>query len=391
MPSFLFMPDSFKGTLSAVRICLILADCAREIFPHAVISSIPAADGGEGSCAAFLLAAGSDGEIKTSTVSGPHGCSGSALQSSCIRTSWVLFNQGQTAMIEMASCAGLPLAGLNPNPKLTTTYGVGELIDEALNTGRVKEIILGLGGSATNDGGCGMAAALGVRFLDKEGQSFVPTGGTLSKIEHIDLSSLNPRLKSVKVSAMCDIDNPLYGPNGAAYIFGPQKGADPAMVKELDAGLRHLAEVIKRDVGMEVSDIPGAGAAGGMGAGCLAFLSAELKPGINCLLDAVHFEEAAKKADCIITGEGLLDGQSLQGKVVLGIARRAKAVGCPVVALVGGVKDDEITPAYKEGLNAVFTINRLPVDFAVAKAKSEQNLRAAALNLFALMKLSGLK
>ncbi|MBO8415496.1 MAG: glycerate kinase [Proteobacteria bacterium] len=386
MPAFLFMPDSFKGTLSALKICQILEDCAQQIFPQALTRSIPAADGGEGSCEAFLLAAGSDGERRVSTVCGPYGRSAPP-----VSAQWALFNQGQSAMIETASCAGLPLAGPRPNPKLTTTYGVGELIAKALDTGTVKEIILGLGGSATNDGGCGMAAALGVRFSDHAGRSFVPTGGTLRQIEHIDLSGIDQRLLQVQVSAMCDIDNPLYGPNGAACIFGPQKGADAQMVQELDAGLRHLACVIERELGLQVSDIPGAGAAGGLGAGCIAFLHAGLKPGIDCLLDAVQFEQAARKASCIITGEGCLDGQSLQGKVVLGIARRAKAAGCPVVALVGGVRDEEIAPAYQEGLNAVFTINRLPLDFEKSRERSAQNLRAAALDLFALMKLCGLK
>lgn len=377
---FLFMPDSFKGSLSATQICQILQDCAQRIFPDAVCSRIPIADGGEGTVDCFLQVSG--GVRVKVRAAGP------LMEPQ--ESFYGLIHDGRTAVIEMAACAGLPLAEGHKDPARATTYGVGELISAALSQnlkGREADhIILGLGGSATTDGGCGMAAALGVRFYNAAGETFVPTGGTLKDIARIDASAIDPRFKQVRITAMCDIDNPLYGPDGAAYVFGPQKGADPALVKELDAGLQHLAAVILRDLKLDVSQVPGAGAAGGMGAGCLAFLGAQLQSGIDTVLEAADFEHAAELADYIITGEGRIDGQSLQGKAVIGIARRAQAFGKPVIALVGGAVDSELAPAWEQGLTAVFTINRLPQDLALSKAHSAENLAAAAENLFRLIK-----
>lgn len=292
--------------------------------------------------------------------------------------------ESSTAVIEMASCAGLPLVENQKDPLGTTTYGVGELLLEAANHGATK-IILGLGGSCTTDGGCGAAAACGVKFYDKAGSSFIPTGGTLSQIEHIDTSGLNPAIKMLDIVAMCDIENPMYGPEGAAYVFGPQKGASENEVKLLDEGLMHLANVIKKNLRADVAAIPGTGAAGAMGAGMIAFFGAQLQMGIETVLDTVHFSEIVKDADLVITGEGKLDGQSLRGKVVIGVAKRAQDAGIPVIALVGGVESD-ISDAYKKGVTAIFPINRLPEDFSISKEKSAENLAATAQDVLRLVR-----
>ena len=374
---FVLIPDSFKGTLSSSKICSILKDEIIRIFPDSDVVSIPVADGGEGTVAAFLESVG--GTLVPVTVKGPF--------FEDVSCSYGILKDGSTAVIEMASCAGLPMVEGRKNPLKTTTYGVGEQILDAAGRG-IKKIIVGLGGSCTNDAACGLAAALGIKFYDKDGQSFVPTGGTLSRIERIDYDALNPVLRGVEIVTMCDITNPMYGPFGAAYVFGPQKGADAAMVKELDDGLRHLGALLDSHAGYPVSTASGAGAAGAMGAGMLAFLDSKLLPGIQVVLDIVHFDSLISDADYIFTGEGLLDGQSLCGKVVSGIAGRAKLQDKPVIAIVGGVKDPEIQGAYKQGVISVFTINRLPQDLSVSQAFSAENLRHTAADILRLIKVS---
>ena len=240
--------------------------------------------------------------------------------------------------------------------------------------------MLGLGGSATNDGGCGAAAALGVRFLRADGSAFVPTGGTLGEIAHISMDGVNPALREAEIAVMCDIDNPLCGPAGASAVFGPQKGADAEMVARLDGGLRHLAGVIRADLGMDVLDLPGGGAAGGMGAGAVAFLGGRLQMGIETVLDLTGFDARAADADLIFTGEGRLDGQSLRGKVVIGVARRAKRLGVPVIAFVGA-SERELAAVYEEGVAGVFPINPEPRPFEEVKGESAENLRFTARNL----------
>jgi len=371
---FVLIPDSFKGTLSSSQICSILKKEIVKFFPDSDVISIPVADGGEGTVAAFLEAVG--GTSVPVTVKGPF--------FEDISCSYGILKDGTTAVIEMASCAGLPMVEGRKNPLKTTTYGVGEQILDAARRG-IKKIIVGLGGSCTNDAACGLAAALGTKFYDKNGQSFVPTGGTLSSIERIDYSTRSPLLSGIEMQAMCDITNPMYGPTGAAYVFGPQKGADAAMVQELDAGLRHLGALLDRDTGYPVSTASGAGAAGAMGAGMLAFLGSKLLPGIQVVLDIVHFDSLISDADYIFTGEGLLDGQSLCGKVVSGIAGRAKLQDKPVIAIVGGVKDTEIQDAYTQGVISVFTINRLPQDLSVSQAFSAENLRHTAADILRLI------
>ena len=368
------IPDSFKGTLSSMRICELMAECVTRVFPGCEVRSIPVADGGEGSVDAFLAAAG--GERVEAEVTGPW-------FESC-RAHYGLLEGGTTAVLEMASAAGLPMVGERRDPSGTTTYGVGELLLDAAERGAGR-LILGLGGSATNDGGCGAAAAAGVRFFDAAGRSFVPTGGTLADIARIDVSGLSPALRGVEITAMCDIDNPMFGENGAAYVFGPQKGADPEMVERLDAGLRHLAAVMLRDTGADVAKLPGAGAAGAMGAGMAAFFGAVLRPGIDTVLDTVGFDATAADADVIFTGVGRLDSQSLRGKVVIGVARRAAALGKPVIAVVGGA-DYGAEAAWSEGVTAIFPINRLPQDYSILKGRSEENLRFTFENILRTLK-----
>ncbi len=371
---FVLIPDSFKGTLSSTQICNIVKERVEAYFPQSEIVSIPVADGGEGSVDAFITAVG--GEKITVIVKNPY--------FEDMESYYGLIDEGRTAVIEMASCAGLPLVENRKNPKLTTTYGVGQLIVAAAESG-VEKIIVGLGGSCTNDGGCGAAAAAGVKFFDRDGKEFIPTGGTTADISFIDLSGRNKVLDGIEIVTMCDIDNPMYGPSGAAHVFGPQKGADEAMVAELDAGIRNLSQVILNTTGQDINEIPGTGAAGAMGAGMIAFFGSKLQMGIQTVLDTVKFNDIIRDADYIVTGEGKLDSQSLRGKVVIGIAERAKKQEKNVIAIVGGADDAEIAEAYDRGVTAVFPINRLPQDFSVSRYHSEENLTYTADNIIRLL------
>lgn len=369
MEKVILMPDSFKGTMSSGEVCNIMEKSVLTHFPDTEIIKIPVADGGEGSVDCFLQALG--GEKKTANVSGVFG--------DRIESFYGLIKDGKTAVIEMASCAGLPLAGDNLDPFAATTYGVGELMLAAADDG-VDEIIIGLGGSATNDGGCGTAAAVGVKFYNESGEEFIPTGGTLTDIDKIDISNLDKRIGQIQITVMCDIDNPMYGENGAAYIFAPQKGADPEDVKLLDKGLRHLSDIIKRDIQMDVSELPGGGAAGAMGAGMYAFIGAKLKMGIDTVLDTVEFEKNLDGADIVFTGEGKIDGQSVRGKVIAGISKRASVKNVPVVAVVGAIGGD-CGVIYQMGLSAVFSINTSAVDFSISKDHSKENLMITMDNI----------
>lgn len=368
MKKFILIPDSFKGTMSSAEICKIMAKELQNSYPDSNIISIPVADGGEGSVDAFLSAVG--GKRVDVTVKGPY------MQD--MQAFYGILEDG-TAVIEMASCAGLPLVEDNKNPEKTTTYGVGQLILHAVKSG-CKKIIVGLGGSCTNDAGAGAAAACGVKFYNAEDKEFIPTGGTLKDVKRIDVSGFYQELKNVEIITMCDIDNPFYGPNGAAYVFAPQKGANPDMVVSLDNGLKHFAEVIKNQLDIDVSNIPGSGAAGGMGGGMVAFFNSRLQMGIETVLDTVNFDTIAKDADMIFTGEGKIDSQSIRGKVVIGVARRAKVLNVPVVAIVGDIGDN-IEPAYDEGVSAIFSINRVAVDFKLARTRSKSDLALTMNNL----------
>lgn len=361
MNKILVISDSFKGSLTSSQVAQTATECIRRFYPDCRVEGLPVADGGEGTVECFVEAVG--GEKVCVSVTGPWGEKADAAYARI----------GDTAVVEMAAAAGLPMAGERLDPSRTTTYGVGELIRHAVEHG-AKKLILGLGGSATNDGGCGCAAALGVRFYDAEGAAFCPVGGTLHRIGRIDVSAAAELLHGVSVEVMCDIDNPLCGPRGAAAVFGPQKGADKAMVQSLDEGLRHLAKAVSQQFGKSVSDLPGAGAAGGFGAGAVAFLGAVLRPGIEVVLDMVDFDRRLNGCSLVITGEGRIDGQSLGGKVPVGVARRAKAKGVPVVAIVG-VVGEGVEAVYREGITAVFPTNRQALPFAEVRGRGVENYR----------------
>lgn len=369
MNKYILIPDSFKGTMSSETICGIMEKAIRKFEPEAQIVSIPVADGGEGSVDAFLTALG--GEKMPAVVTGPLGRP--------VPSFWGKMEQGKTAVIEMAAAAGLPQVGDTPDPAGATTYGVGELMRAALDEGCTK-IILGLGGSATTDGGCGMASALGAVFTDEQGKAFIPAGGTLDRICRVDLSGLDPRLSSVEIIAMCDIDNPLYGPEGAAFVFGPQKGADSEMVQLLDRGLRHLADVMQSQYGCTEEETAGAGAAGGLGYGMRAFLGARLQMGIETVLDTVRFDETVQGARLVFSGEGKIDSQSVRGKVVIGVARRTQKAGVPLIAVVGDIGDG-IEEAYERGVSAIFSINRVAVPYQQARVRAAEDLRLTVENI----------
>lgn len=374
MKKVIIIPDSFKGTLSAKQICRILKEKVHQQFPACEVVTVPVADGGEGSVDCFLEALG--GRKETVQVHGPY--------MELMEAEYGILSDG-TAVVEMASCAGLPLVEDRKNPKKTTTYGVGELILAAAKAGS-ERIITGLGGSCTNDGGCGMAAALGIRFYDAQDREFVPTGGTLKEIRRIDMSRREKLLDQIELLAMCDITNPLTGPEGAAHVFSPQKGADEGMIQELEAGMVHYASILEQTVQIpKIRELPGGGAAGGMGTGMAALLGAKLIPGIQAVLDTVQIDALAEHADLILTGEGKIDSQSIHGKVLSGIARRGKALGIPVVAIAGGIDREALPELYRDGLTAAFSINQLPEDFSVSRGKSMENLETEMENLLRLI------
>lgn len=361
-------PDSFKGTLSAREVADCIEDGVLSVLPDATVIKLPIADGGEGTCDVLGV------RREYVTVSGPYNAPTEAYIG-------FLGDGFERAVIEMALCAGLPLVGDNKNPERTTTYGVGEMIGHALDMG-AKEILLCLGGSATNDCGCGMAAALGAVFTDKNGKRFVPTGGTLCDIAHIELSGMDARLGSTKITAMCDVKNPLYGKNGAAYVYAPQKGADEECVRRLDTGLRNFADACLSALGVDVSCIEGGGAAGGMGAGVIALLGGRLVRGISAVLDVCRFDELLSDCDLVISGEGRFDSQSLCGKVIDGIGEHMMDIDIPFVALCGSV-DREMRDIGR--LDAVFSIQTEPLPYCEAVTHTRAGIRFAAQNICSLL------
>jgi glycerate kinase len=325
MKKCILVPDSFKGTMSSLEVSAIMRTNIIEFFPDCHIVVIPVADGGEGTVDCFLKALG--GEKIHLATRGPFG----------ERVASFYGVVGELAVIEMAASAGYALAKGKQDPLNATTYGVGELIEDAINR-HCTRIVLGLGGSCTNDAGAGMVVALGGRFYDQDGNVFLPVGKNLGDVASIDLAAVRERLEGIELAAMCDIDNPLFGLDGAAYVFAPQKGATPADVAVLDDQLRRLSRTIVQSLGLNVADLKGGGAAGGMGAGVNAFLGGQLKRGIDTVLDLVGFEGHLPGCDYVFTGEGKLDQQSLAGKVVVGVGNRAKAMGVPVIAVVGAME-----------------------------------------------------
>ncbi|WP_378954378.1 glycerate kinase [Pelosinus sp. sgz500959] len=320
-------PDSFKGSVSAVGTANAMEKGIKEVFPDAEVIKLPIADGGEGTVEALVTA--TNGQVIYQKVVGPLGDS--------IEAYWGILGDGETAVIEMAAASGLPLVPKEmKNPRITTTYGTGELIKAALDKGLGK-IIIGIGGSATNDGGCGMAQALGVKFLNKDGQELTYGGAALAQLDHVDLSSLDVRLAETTIMVACDVDNPLCGPKGATAVYGPQKGATPEMVTELDAALKNFASKVQKVTGKDVAECPGAGAAGGLGAGLLFFTNAKLRPGVEIVLTTTGFESLVKTAQLVITGEGRTDFQTAFGKAPVGVAKLAKKYNIPTLCIAGGL------------------------------------------------------
>lgn len=363
-------PDSFKGNLSSIQVAGYIAAGIRKADPQAEIIEIPVADGGEGSVEALVTAAG--GKILTARVTGPLG--------NPVDSFWGLLADGQTAVIEMAAAAGLHLVPRDQrNPMLTTTRGVGELILEALNH-EVERIIMCIGGSSTNDAGTGMIQALGGLFLDSDRAVLGDGGQILSQIAQLDLSSLDQRLKKIKFITACDVQNPLFGLTGAAHIYAPQKGADAATVQALDKGLENFAQISQRNLGIDVAEMPGAGAAGGLGFALLAFLQSKMLPGIEVVMDAVDFDHVIRGADLLITGEGRTDGQTAFGKVPVGLAGVAARHGVPVICLSGGLADN-YEAIYDLGVTAAFSnvLDAMPLGEAMARSGDMLTKSAYAL------------
>ena len=366
--------DSFKGSVSSAQAEAAVAEGVRRVWPDAQVATLPLADGGEGTLDAV---AACGGELVTCEVAGPLG--------ERVPARMLVDVERESAVIEMAEAAGIGYSPCTESSALAaSTYGVGELMLHAVRAG-AKTIYIGLGGSATNDGGCGAAAAMGVRFRNAAGEEFVPVGATIPEIAAVDCSETERLLAGISVEVMCDIDNPMCGDRGAAAVFGPQKGADGAMVQRLDAALDHLAKILARDLKQSVADLPGAGAAGGFGGGAAAFFGAALRPGIEVVLDLVRFDEQLKDCNLVITGEGRMDGQSLGGKVPVGVSRRAKQKGVPVVAIVG-IAGPGIEPVYVEGITAVFTTNREARPFAEICNRAEADYRRTLTDLMRLVK-----
>ncbi|EPT7044470.1 glycerate kinase [Cronobacter sakazakii] len=370
-------PDSFKESLSAMDVAKAIEAGFREIYPQAHYVCVPMADGGEGTVEAMVAATG--GQIITAPVTAPLG--------NKVDGFFGLLGDGETAVVEMAAASGLHLVPTaQRDPRITTSYGTGELILAALELG-VKAIIIGIGGSATNDGGAGMMQALGARFLDGEGRELAHGGAALAGLERLDLSTLDPRLAQVSVTAACDVDNPLCGEKGASAVFGPQKGATPAMVTELDAALRRFGEQLEAATGKAIISAPGAGAAGGMGAALLGMLNAELRPGIEIVIESLGLAQAVRDADLVITGEGRLDSQSIHGKTPVGVARVAKQFQRPVVAIAGSLTPD-YQIVHEHGIDAAFSVIDRIVTLQEALDDAERNLRVTARNVAALWRLA---
>ena len=374
---FLLAPDSFKGSLSALEAAAAMADGIRRVCPQAEVFLLPLADGGEGTAESLITATG--GRRLSTFVTGP-------LNTPVNATYGLLGPDSRTAVVEMAAAAGLPLVPpALRDPRQTTTYGVGELLRLAADAG-VQKIIVGLGGSATNDGGAGAMQALRVRFLDAAGNSLPTpiTGGDLARLARIDTTELRfPQ--NVQVVIASDVTNPLLGPNGASVVYGPQKGADAEAVAELDVNLSLYVDVIKRDLGVDVADRAGGGAAGGLGAGLMAFLGAEMRSGIDLVLDAAGFDEKARGADWVWTGEGRIDEQTLQGKTISGVLRRCRALGVPVLAFGGSVDDGAADRLAEFGLTSAFPLVSGPMSLEQAMSDGERLLTAAAARVARLL------
>ncbi|HXN91861.1 MAG TPA: glycerate kinase [Candidatus Sulfotelmatobacter sp.] len=361
-------PNAFKGTLTAPQAASAIARGVREVFPEAEIVEIPVADGGDGTMEALVAA--NRGEYRRARVEGPLG--------DPVEARFGLIDSGSTAVVELATASGLILIPPERrDPRRASTYGFGQLLQAALDAGPSR-VIAGIGGSATNDGGAGMAQALGYRLLDAAGRELERGGGALARLERIDTYSVDRRWRGVRVKVACDVTNPLTGPEGASAVYGPQKGADPEAVRELDGALARLAAVVERDLGKRVADIPGAGAAGGTGAGLVAFLDAALVPGAPLVVEAAGFDVHLKGADLVITGEGRVDEQTAYGKAPGEVAKRAHAAGVPVLLLAGS-KGEGWEAMKALGVDSVVTLNQEGEDPGQALNAPDRMLTRAAV------------
>ncbi|WDH84055.1 glycerate kinase [Paenibacillus urinalis] len=376
-PTFLLAPDSFKESMTAKEVCVAMEAGLRKAFPEATYVHVPMADGGEGTVQSLVDATG--GKIVEKEVLGPLG--------QAVTAKYGIMGDGVTAAIEMASASGIHLVTKETkNPLITTTYGTGELIKECLDQG-IKKIIIGIGGSATNDGGTGMAEALGVKFLDAEGHTLPRGGGSLGQLATIDTSELDARLADVEIIVACDVTNPLCGETGASHVFGPQKGATPEMVLTLDANLANYAAVVKEQLGKDVRDIPGAGAAGGLGAGLLIFTQATLQRGIDIVIEYTGLRSKLALADYCFTGEGGMDFQTKFGKTPYGVAKAAKLEGKKVIALAGYIGEG-VEVLYEEGIDAIFGIVPGASDIEKLLADGPKNVERTCENIGRILKLA---
>ena len=368
-------PDSYKGSVSALAVAGAMERGILRVYRDAEVCKVPIADGGEGTVEALVAATG--GEIRHSVVRGPLG--------EPVDAAWGILGDGHTAVIEMAAASGLPLlAAEQRDPRRASTYGTGELIRAALDAG-LRRIIIGIGGSATNDGGAGMARALGARFCADDGQELVEGGAALAGLARVEVGALDARLAECEITVACDVDNPLCGARGASVVFGPQKGADPAAVAELDAALGNFAICARDATGRDVAEIPGAGAAGGLGAGLLFFTGAKLRPGVDIVLAAVGFAELVKDAAFVITGEGRTDFQTAFGKAPVGVAKVAKACGVPVFCLSGGLGEgaDDVLAL---GIDAVMSICDRPLALDECMKNGEALIESGSTRLCRIIK-----
>ena len=369
-------PQTFKGSISALDAAQAMRSGVLRVVPDAETVIVPVADGGDGTLE--TLVEGSGGEIKSVEVQGPLGERNEAL--------WGAMGDGVTAMIEMARTSGLALVPLDSrDPLHSTTYGLGEAILAALDEG-FRQFIVGIGGSATNDAGAGMAQALGVRLLDSDGLELRPGGAPLADLDNIDVSGIDPRVRESSFAVACDVTNPLTGPEGASAVYGPQKGATPEMVERLDSALCHLAEVVKRDLQVDVEHVQGAGAAGGLGGGMLAFLNADLRPGVDIVMDAVGIDEALEGADLVLVGEGEVDFQTVYNKAPIGVARRAKRLDIPVVSVSGGLGEGYKT-VHDHGIDAAVAIPSAPMNLDESSERASELIANAAEQVMRLIRV----
>ena len=372
-------PQSFKGSISALDAAKAMEEGVLRIVSDAETVLVPVADGGDGTLETLVEATG--GDIRSVTVTGPIG--------KAVTAEWGALGDGQTAVIEMARTSGLALLSLTERePLRATTYGLGEVIREAFDAG-FRSFIVGIGGSATNDGGAGMAQALGVRLLDETGENLPLGGAALADLRRIDISGLDKRAIGARFSVACDVSNPLTGPEGASAVYGPQKGATPDLVEQLDAALKNFARVVERDIGTSIDTVPGSGAAGGLGGGMMAFLEGSLRAGIDIVLDHVGLDEKLERADLVITGEGQLDFQTVYNKAPVGVAWRAKQRNIPVIAICGSLGKG-FEDVHAEGIDAVASIICAPMTLDEASVRSGELIADAVAEAMRFMKIGSI-